>query len=277
MTTAEGFTFPDAPSGARIVQDPYELEVLFSENVAAHIYPLCDLEPPYWSHSRWYRRGDATVGIVGVDHGKPLVVSAVSTADIEGSNRLASELSPWFREGQLIIGSPGMASAIAQRRVIKWKTDELRYVLHQWPSERATGVEPLCSSDTPAIEELYSTEPGAAFFSPSMMSSNSFVGIWSESRRQLVAAAGTHVLSEQKRIAAIGAVFVRADSRGSSLGTQVTLGVLERLGGRVDSVGLNTSRDNVAARRIYERLGFAPILPFEEAEIGGLGDGDATK
>ena len=100
-----------------------------------------------------------------------------------------------------------------------------------------------------------------------MVSHNAFVGVWDEVHETLIAAAGVHVLSEHQRIAAIGSVYVRPDCRGRGLGTQVTVGVLDRLQNRVDTVGLNVSRDNTPARKIYERLGFDRVLDFEEAEL----------
>ena len=51
--------WPDPPAGARIVTDTDELAVFFGDHVAAHIDALADLEEPFWSGSRWYRRDDA--------------------------------------------------------------------------------------------------------------------------------------------------------------------------------------------------------------------------
>ena len=261
------FPFPAAPQGAHVVVDPTELDELFSRHTEVNIYSLCDLEPPYWTHSRWYRRGDATVGLVSNEPGEPFIVSAVSPADREGSNALLGDLSPELADGQLVIGCVGMSNAIAERRPVKWKTDEIRYVLGEPPLERSTRAQPLGGSHIAQLESLYATEPGAAFFLPSMVASNSFVGIWDDAGKDLIAAAGTHVLSEPRRVAAIGAVYVRPDHRGNGLGKDVTLGVLERLADRIDTIGLNSSRSNTPARQIYERLGFQPILDFEEAKL----------
>ncbi len=250
-----------------MVAEPAELHDLFSQNTAAHVYALCDLEPLYWDHSRWYRRGDATVGLVGAEPGELLVVSAVSTADITGSNALLAELAPSLPDGQLVIGSSGMSEALEGRCQLRWKTNEIRYSLRQHPVSRNERVENLDGSHTSDLERLYAIEPGAAFFRVSMVSHNAFVGVWDEVHETLIAAAGVHVLSEHQRIAAIGSVYVRPDCRGRGLGTQVTVGVLDRLQNRVDTVGLNVSRDNTPARKIYERLGFDRVLDFEEAEL----------
>ena len=52
-----------------------------------------------------------------------------------------------------------------------------------------------------------------------------------------------------------------------SLAATVTAGVWRRLAGRATLVGLNCADRNIAAQRVYARLGFAPILQYEEAEI----------
>ncbi len=271
MTGSLNFPFPPTPVGARAIVDPTELDELFSRHRAAHIYSLCDLEEPYWSHSRWYRRGDATVGIVGNEPGEVLTACAVSTADPDGSSQLLAELAINISCSLVITGATGMAKALATHRPVEWVTSEFRYRLDTPPKQRAADcVVALDESHLDEIESLYASESGAAFFLPSMVQNESFVGVWDDSDSELVAVAGTHLISDAKKVAAIGAVFVRPDYRGRGLGEQVTLGVLDRVSGRVDTIGLNSTRENHVARKIYEGLGFVRILDFEEAKLPSL-------
>jgi predicted GNAT family acetyltransferase len=84
---------------------------------------------------------------------------------------------------------------------------------------------------------------------------------------RLVAAAGTHVLSTEHGVAALGAVYVAPTHRGHGLGRAITTAVTRNLLPRVPTIGLNVAAANVGARRIYESIGFAPIFPYEEAEL----------
>jgi len=47
----------------------------------------------------------------------------------------------------------------------------------------------------------------------------------------------------------------------------VVAALCRRLLERVDTIGLNVSESNRVARRMYERLGFEAVLPYEEAEL----------
>jgi len=82
---------------------------------------------------------------------------------------------------------------------------------------------------------------------------------------QLVAVAGTHLLSPTYGVAALGNVFTHPDYCGRGYGTLTTAAVvaeLLRLG--IPDIVLNVSQANSAAIRIYERLGFARYCPFLE-------------
>ncbi len=261
---------PPVPAGARIVAAPEELAEFFADAPAAHLYALVDLEPPWWPLSRWYRRGDAVVGLVADTPGVLLTAYAVSTRDPDGSTRLLADFVPTLPGGLLITGPTGLAAAVSAVRPVAWSGPHHRYRL-DGPIEAIgaggiASIEPLSTADLPEVAGLYDTDPGAAFFVPSMLDDDTFVGVRGPDGG-LVAVAGTHVVSEAKRLAAIGSVYVRPDARGRGLGRAVTRGVIGRLAGRVDTIGLNVAADNVAAITVYEALGFRRILDYDEAEI----------
>ena len=255
------------PPGARLVTQPDELEEFYADQRAAHVYALVDLEPPFWDGSRWYRRGDAVVGVVSLPQGEGLAVYSVSTKDPAGCADLVCELAPDLPAGLLITGPSHVEDALERVRPIVRMGPHVRYQLvrsEEVPPPR-DDVVALGPGDVAEIQTLYDSEPGAAFFLPHMLADGTFVGVRVDGH--LVAAAGTHVLSERQRIAAIGAVYTRPEHRGSGFGAAVTAGVVHRLRGRVDVIGLNVHADNVAARTIYERMGFEPVLDYAEAEL----------
>lgn len=259
---------PPPPPGARIVESPDELIQFFADDRAVHLYSLIDLEDPYWSASRWFRRGEAVVGVVANPTDGIITATAVSTKAPGACLELLAEIVPSLPGGLMLTGPTGLADALRPVRALGEGGPHTKYELVDrgaLPANDAS-VEPLGPGDVARLVELYATDPGAAFFLPSMLADHSFVGV-AGGDGQLLAAAGTHLLSATQRLAALGSVFVRRDARGRGLGRLVTAGVVDRVGDRCDVIALNVSADNAPARAIYEALGFAPILDYDEVVI----------
>ena len=252
-----------------MVDDPSELSAFFSDSIAAHLYALADLEEPYWTPSTWYRRGDAVVGLVAIPGVPRPTVYAMSTRDPEGTLALLVDLVDALPAGTLVLGAVGLTAALERRRTLTWAGPHLRYHLTDPAAvpQPAAEVAALTAPDTDRLLDLYATEPGAAFFLPIMVGDESYVGVADWDGR-LVAAAGTHVLSEPTRSAAIGGVYTTPSHRGRGLGRAVTAGAIHRIAARVDVIGLNVAEENAPARRIYEQLGFEPLIAYEECELG---------
>lgn len=123
----------------------------------------------------------------------------------------------------------------------------------------------LGARDVAAIERLYadgeSTGESPDFFYASMVTDGVFFGV--RKGADLIAVAGTHLVSREEGAAAIGNVYVRRDRRGRGLGRAVTAAVIHELAG-IETVGLNVRADNDAAIRVYESLGFARHCEFYE-------------
>lgn len=254
------------PSSTRVVDDPSELDELFRRDAHLHIYALADLDEPYWSASTWWRNGDAAFGLVGLPDGETIVY-AVSSADPSGTMALAAELVGEVPP-TLVTGVTGIGGVFERAgRSLVWQRGYNRFHLtnpDQVPT-RDPEVVSLGPDDSDELVSLYAVQPGASFFLPSMLHDETFVGVRDEDR--LVAVAGTHVFSRARDVAAIGAVFTHPDHRGRGLGAQVTAGVIDRIGDRVSTIGLNCTVANVAARRIYSRMGFTEALAYDECEV----------
>jgi ribosomal protein S18 acetylase RimI-like enzyme len=103
----------------------------------------------------------------------------------------------------------------------------------------------------------------AAGFAPDQIGRGVFYGIHRDG--ELVSAAGTHLVSPQSGIAAIGNVATRPDFRGRGLATAAAGAVLgELIRSGIRDVFLNVRSDNDAARRVYGKLGFAAVCPYRE-------------
>lgn len=112
------------------------------------------------------------------------------------------------------------------------------------------------------LEELYSHGGGDAFRQRSL-ELGVFYGVFEGER--LVSVAGTHIVSDHERIAALGNVMTHPDYRGQGLATIATNAVCtELLDGGMELIGLSVSRSNEAAIRVYEKIGFKRRVPFYE-------------
>ncbi|MGZ8514910.1 MAG: GNAT family N-acetyltransferase, partial [Candidatus Limnocylindrales bacterium] len=87
----------------------------------------------------------------------------------------------------------------------------------------------------------------------------------------LVAAAGTHVISQTARLAVVGNVLTHVDFRGRGFATAVTGAVTAELLRTCDQVVLNVRADNPPALAAYRRLGYAEHVRFEERLVHRLG------
>jgi ribosomal protein S18 acetylase RimI-like enzyme len=88
---------------------------------------------------------------------------------------------------------------------------------------------------------------------------------------QLVAAAGTHVISPQARLGVVGNVLTHVEYRGRGFATAVTGAVTAELLRTSDQVVLNVRADNPPAINAYRRLGYMEHARFEERLIHRLG------
>ena len=88
---------------------------------------------------------------------------------------------------------------------------------------------------------------------------------------RLVAAAGTHVVSPQARLAVVGNVLTHVDYRGRGYATAVTGAVTAELLRTCDQVVLNVRSDNPPALQAYRRLGYAEHVRFDERLAHRLG------
>jgi len=249
--------------GSPRVEDPARIRALLESDRPWAAYALADLEPGFWEHCRWLAREDSPPALLmlyrRVD---PPVIFALGSAE---------RLAPLFRE----IGEPALFLHVRPEALAaietRFRTAEVR---PQWrmtlAPERFRPVPPRDASrlglqDVEAIRALYADgEPrGEApdFFDPSMVGQGIFRGV--REGEELVAVAGTHVVSQAESVCAIGNVYVRHGRRGRGLGACVTSAVAaDALSNGLRTVALNVSQGNHAALRLYKRLGFRRYCAF---------------
>lgn len=119
----------------------------------------------------------------------------------------------------------------------------------------------LTSADIVDLNRLYGL--GFSGWLPSDAIANGvYYGVRVSGR--LIAAAGTHVISPEARLAAVGNVMTHVDFRGRGFAKATTSAVTAELLRTCDEVVLNVRSDNPPALAAYRTLGYRDYCRFEE-------------
>ena len=128
----------------------------------------------------------------------------------------------------------------------------------------------LTSADLDELLQLYSLG-GADAFVPSQLERGVFYGV--RSHGMLLSAAGTHLVSVNYGVGAVGNVFTHPQHRKQGCGTQATSAVVhDLLAQGIRDVVLNVNRENAEAVHMYESLGFTRYCPFVEGRASATRD-----
>ena len=128
-------------------------------------------------------------------------------------------------------------------------------------------VRRLRGADAREINRLYRTDGVPSFYSPRQIEEGVYFG--TEQEGQLIAVAGTHVISHDSAIAVVGNVYTHPTHRGQHLAQATTSAVTSQLLKFCREVVLSVDPTNAAAVRAYERLGYV--------EVARLIEGAATR
>jgi RimJ/RimL family protein N-acetyltransferase len=224
-------------------------------------YAICDLEQREFGRTRW---GIATVGddlvAVGLEYSgitpQPLFLMGRNdgvTAILRDVVRpraayLAARAEALPAVGRLYRVDPGPP-------MIRMWVDRARFL----PAPAA--VSRLLPVEVGELNRLYQLG-FAAWLPSSAIDEGVYFGIRVNGR--LVAAAGTHVISREARLAVVGNVLTHIDYRGRGYAKAVTSAVTAELLRYCDQVVLNVRSDNPPAIQAYLRLGYMEHCRFEE-------------
>lgn len=239
-------------------------------------YAIGDLAPGFIEHCEWRVHDADSPALMLIYRGyTPPIVFAMGTAD--GLRPLFGEISD--QEISLHVRPEALAPMSTYYSVVQTRTmlrmtvtaESFRPTVEADASQsgRAQEVTRIREGNIEAVEALYADGrqrgDGPTFFHRAMLRQGTFHGIWEGD--VLVSIAGTHLYSRELGVCAIGNVYTRSDRRGRGLAARVTSAVVaQSLAERVETVVLNVGEENVAAQRVYERLGFTIYGPFLEGE-----------
>ena len=128
-------------------------------------------------------------------------------------------------------------------------------------------VRRLNGGDARALNRLYRSDGVPSFYTARQIDDSIYYGV--ERDGELIAVAGTHVISHASAIAVVGNVYTHAHYRGQRFAQCTTAAVTEQLLGFCRDVVLSVDPTNTSAVRAYQRLGYA--------EAARLIEGAATR
>jgi GNAT superfamily N-acetyltransferase len=224
-------------------------------------YAICDLDEKEFAKTKWgvaYERG-APIAVV-LEYGgltpQPLFVMG----DPEG---VASVLRDVIKPRIVYLAcDESHLAAVGRSYKVDPGPQMVRMVVHQHTFRPIYGpVIRLAASDIADLNRLYGL--GFAGWLPSDSIVNGvYYGVRIAGR--LVAAAGTHVISHDARMAAVGNVLTHHDFRGQGYAKATTSAVTQELLRTCDDVVLNVRSDNPPALGAYRALGYQEHNRFEE-------------
>ena len=224
-------------------------------------YAICDLEDREFPRTRW---GIATqageVVAVGMEYGGLTPQPMFVMGEAEGISAILRDVvRP--RAAYVAARTESLPAVAQHYRVdpgppmIRMWVDRARFQPAPAHTERLLPVE------IGELNRLYQLG-FAAWLPASAISEGVYYGI--RVNGKLIAAAGTHVISRQARLAVVGNVLTHTDHRGRGYAKAVTSAVTAELLRYCDDVVLNVRSDNPSAIAAYTRLGYIEHTRFEE-------------
>ncbi|HLO35311.1 MAG TPA: GNAT family N-acetyltransferase, partial [Candidatus Deferrimicrobium sp.] len=252
----------------RPVTDRGELRAFLELDRLLAAYAICDLEDKEFAKTRWG----------GAFEGERLVALALEYSGLTPQPLFVMGRSDGIEVILRDVVRPRAAYVAALPDALPavealYRLDPGPQMVRMWVDRSRfrpypADVRRLLPSDIGELNRLY--QLGFASWLPSSsIADGVYFGMRLNGR--LVAAAGTHVISRQARLAVVGNVLTHVDYRGRGFATAVTGAVTAELLRTCDQVVLNVRSDNPPALQAYRRLGYAEHVRFEERLAHRLG------
>jgi ribosomal protein S18 acetylase RimI-like enzyme len=253
---------------ARPTTDRALLHDFLSQDRLYAAYAICDLEEREFGRTRWGAAydGDELIA-VGMEYTGPTPQPLFVMGRPEGIDAVLRDV---IRPRAAYIAARSMMLPAVEAH---YRVDPGPQMVRMWVDRSRfrpypATVQRLLPVEIGELNRLY--QLGFASWLPSgAIADGVYYGM--RVNGQLVAAAGTHVVSPAARLAVVGNVLTHLDYRGRGFATAVTGAVTAELLRTSDQIVLNVRADNPPAINAYRRLGFSEYARFEERLIHRLG------
>ncbi len=243
-------------------RDTERIGRLLALNPVWGAYALGDLDPAFFSRTRWFLsdEDDAALVLVYASAGTPTVMTFGDAAAAAAVFREIPSLDTFhihYPETHRHALDPLIAARRERYLRLGLRREDLLDVATVGGVEWAR-LTPADAADALALYVHYPEN----FFDPERIDEGRYIG--GRADGQLVVVGGTHVWSARTRVAAVGDIVTDPAWRGRGLGTHLTWRLCRDLLEDVDLVVLNVAEANLTGRRAYEKVGFrSPVRHYE--------------
>lgn len=253
---------------ASATMDKAQLRAYLERDRLYAAYAICDLEEREFARTRWgmARDGDEPIAVV-LEYNGPTPQPLFAMGREDGISVILRDV---IRPRVAYVAAPASVLPAIESA---YRVDPGPSMVRMWV-DRAhfrpypATVQRLLPVEIGELNRLY--QLGFASWLPSSsIADGVYYGL--RVNGQLVAAAGTHVVSHGARLAVVGNVLTHIDYRGRGFATAVTGAVTAELLRTCDQVVLNVRSDNPPALNAYRRLGYGEHVRFEERLVHRLG------
>ncbi len=259
-------------------RDREALEKFFRREESAHAYALADLDTPFWPNVRAFTAscgGEIVAVALLLDAlGVPLLYAVAPPEDAptrELLDIIAAEI-PTPCVATLPLGVANALGWDFTSAGVFLKMRQMRLTSAVASAERVdfSEAQRLDSSDLDELQDFLEcrayAEREGGFFQPYMLELGPYCAIRHD--REMVAVGGVHVVSDRYGVAGLGNIVTHPDFRGRGYASAITRALCTELIPRIPMIALNVRCDNAPAVRCYTRVGFEPVLRYEEGWIG---------
>lgn len=253
------------------IEDKHTLEEFLRRHAALHVYELGDLDPFFWPNTRWFGWGGDTLQAVCLLYAGATVPTLLALHD-PGAPGAAASMARLLAALDATLPDrmhAHLGLGLLEGFTAGWHCRHPARLLKMALTEPArlqdvdiAHVAPVTPADLDAIRDFYRDSYPANWFDPRMLETGQYRGIRAGARWHAVA--GVHVWSPRYGVAALGNIATAPAQRGRGLGQAVTAAVCRALLQTTAVIGLNVHVENAAARACYDKLGFTPVVEYDE-------------
>ncbi len=258
------------------MRDRHRISQFLKKDTPVNIYSIGDLDEPYWSHSTWYtaeQDGEISDICLMFTQFSPNVLIALCRPDDVPMRALLKEVLPQLPDKLYAHLSPGLEDMVENSYRIE--TNQAHYKMYLTDRSKLAEVDVsrvvgLGEDMGEALDAFYlqaygDTVEGGQVFDHSMLATRQYFGIWEGDR--LASAAGVHVFSPGRGVAALANIATMPEFRGRGFATATTSRLSRSLLEHVEHLGLNVRADNVPAIRCYQKLGYKIVAIYNECSL----------
>lgn len=236
---------------------------------ARYAYMIGDLSAPYWEQAAFYGAFAPAADLRAVllyyqPITPPPVISAGDAAAIAA---IWPQVLADFDPRRLVYHAqtehlPVIARFFAMPApMAMWRMAITRPALAMPTADSAGQTRRLTAQDVADVQALFDSGAAADFMdgrphvTPALLEGAPFFGHFHAD--QLLAIAGTHIVSPAEKLGSVGYVFTHPAARGHGYAQLVTAAVTRELfAAGLNLVTLNVKQENAPAVRAYERIGY---------------------